>query len=424
MANDMENCKTINNEQIVFLDFDGEKTIYNNSALDLNFSVNVEDSGIDKERQMEILQILNTEYADAGISFTIEKPDDNNYFSTIFIGETRAFDSYGNFSGVAENIDVNNRIKNDKAFVIMNHNSDNQEVISVINHEIGHIVNGNQHNTTYGTLADYAAGKLISSDQTTLSISVTRQGGRKPGLAYADEKLWTARLPNGADNATITITNNGTTSSYGWNKYKTQMIVKYDNKSYSIEENQSKTFEITSNTTFTITRAAYLDLEVSSWEPVTMWVGGIIGYKIIGYNYIYSSSRVTGQVSISAKYYSSYSNNNSNNNSSNNTNNNSNNNISAPANKNTIPDLKTQRCKITNASNGDIIVNFEVANKGPGEAAKTVAYIYSETQCLGSVSVSKIPGKPKGKYYYQPLSYTIKAGTLSAGKHKIKIVIK
>ena len=148
--------ETIGNQK-VFLDFDGENTFYENSDLDLNFSVTVKDSGISEERQQNILALLNEKYRDLNVTFTNEKPLDTEFYSTVFVGKTDDFADYGSFAGMAETIDKGNEIKNDDAFVMLDDSAADSEIIQVIDHELGHIIMGEEHETVTGKLEDYAA---------------------------------------------------------------------------------------------------------------------------------------------------------------------------------------------------------------------------------------------------------------------------
>ena len=151
--------KKIQNDdfQVVYLDFDGELTQYNNSDLGIDIVADIQNSEISLARQMEILETLTEQYQGTNIRFTIEKPVDNVPYSTVYIGQTDAFDSFGNFAGLAETIDKDNKIKNDDAFVFADAATDTETIISVISHELGHIVGGEEHSISVGTLEDYAA---------------------------------------------------------------------------------------------------------------------------------------------------------------------------------------------------------------------------------------------------------------------------
>lgn len=149
-------------QQIIYLDFDGAKTTYCNRELDLEFGVTVESSGLSQERIDEITAYLNHQYASENILFVSEAPIAEEY-STVFIGNTSDFDEYGSFSGLAETIDSDNRIKNDDAFVLADKTYDNDTIIAIINHELGHIVRGEKHKNSDSHISDYAIGYSLGT---------------------------------------------------------------------------------------------------------------------------------------------------------------------------------------------------------------------------------------------------------------------
>ncbi len=142
--------------QIVYLDFDGESTVYRNNDLNIAIAVDVEDSGMSEEQKQYILAELSARYALEDIVFTTEKPNDTAEYSTIFIGQTDDFEEYGSFAGLAETIDQGNLIKNDNAFVLADYTCDTDLVISVIDHELGHIFEGMEHEYVSGDINDFA----------------------------------------------------------------------------------------------------------------------------------------------------------------------------------------------------------------------------------------------------------------------------
>ena len=88
--------------QLVYLDFDGAFTDYNNPELGLDFTVDVLNSGIDTEKQTQIVDLLNSMYQDKNVAFTSEKPVENVEYSTVYVGKTDAFNGLGDFAGLAE----------------------------------------------------------------------------------------------------------------------------------------------------------------------------------------------------------------------------------------------------------------------------------------------------------------------------------
>ena len=143
--------------QYVYLDFDGELTTYRNNILDITIDVDIKSSGMSEEQKCYILTELSRKYENTNICFTIEKPENNKEYSTVFIGKTDDFDEYGSFAGIAETIDKGNQIKNDNAFVFADFTSDLDCAVSVIEHEVGHIVLGEEHEITVNSLQDYMA---------------------------------------------------------------------------------------------------------------------------------------------------------------------------------------------------------------------------------------------------------------------------
>ena len=129
--------------QYVYLDFDGELTSYNGEILTID-DVEVKDSSLTEKRIANILAELNAQYAAKNVIFVTERPTAAEY-STIYIGETSAFDEYGNFAGLAETIDFDNRNKNDKAFVMLDSTATDYEVISTISHETDHLLGTLDH---------------------------------------------------------------------------------------------------------------------------------------------------------------------------------------------------------------------------------------------------------------------------------------
>ena len=129
--------------QYIYLDFDGELTSYNGEILTVD-DVEVKDSALTEERVKNILAELNAKYADQKVVFVTERPAAAEY-STIFIGKTSAFDQYGNFAGLAETIDKGNINKTDKAFVNLDTNATDTEIIATIAHEADHLLGTLNH---------------------------------------------------------------------------------------------------------------------------------------------------------------------------------------------------------------------------------------------------------------------------------------
>ena len=155
--------------QIVYLDFDGESTAYNGEILSLG-NVEVSDSLLTSERIAAIVAVLNEKYVARGVVFVTEPPAEGAY-STVFVGKTSAFDPYGSFSGVAECIDKNNLNKSDNAFVMLDHNADNETIILTISHETDHLLGTLDHGGE--GLAAYAAAYYTTSGESRNKFTVS-----------------------------------------------------------------------------------------------------------------------------------------------------------------------------------------------------------------------------------------------------------
>lgn len=170
----------VNPKQVVYLDFDGATTSYNGEVISIS-NVLVEDSDISQKEQENIANALNAQYA-GEIVFVTEHPVEGEY-STIFVGKTDSFDNLGFFDGLAETIDKNNKIKNDNAFVFADSSWSYTKTISVISHEIEHIVYGEEHIFVTNSLDDYGTtyDYNITSDYSRSSVFAqnahTQRGG-------------------------------------------------------------------------------------------------------------------------------------------------------------------------------------------------------------------------------------------------------
>ncbi|MBR4674149.1 MAG: AIDA repeat-containing protein, partial [Victivallales bacterium] len=173
--------------QIVYLDFDGAVTSYVNADLGVAIGgITVEPSGFGDDVTATIAAFLNGMFDD--VVFTTELPSDGA-FSTIYIGVASAFDEYGDFLGLAETIDSDNRIHDDNAFVLLDSSATAELVVSVIVHETEHIVHGMDHGGE--GLARYAdiiikkgqvsSGLTIENDNLTVYSGGTAVGNTVNG---------------------------------------------------------------------------------------------------------------------------------------------------------------------------------------------------------------------------------------------------
>ena len=176
--------------QTIFVDFDGANNVsYNNEALDVYIdNIDVMHSALSMQEQFQIITDLNNTFADTGVTFSVTSPANEEY-STIYVGKTDALAQYGDFAGLAENIDVGNRIKNDKAFVFTDKLSSTQNIGSTIVHETAHLL-GYQHNEDEdnSSLSSYA---LEADAEVTLQIVNNFNTKANYFLKnYPDDEVW------------------------------------------------------------------------------------------------------------------------------------------------------------------------------------------------------------------------------------------
>ena len=104
-----------------YVDFSGGTDLeFDNELVSLS-DITLHAASFSGEEQAYVVAALNELFADGSIVFTAELPEDAGSYSTIYVGSTDAFDSYGLFRGISETIDVGNRIDDDNAFVLINH---------------------------------------------------------------------------------------------------------------------------------------------------------------------------------------------------------------------------------------------------------------------------------------------------------------
>ena len=196
--------------QYVYLDFDGELTSYNGEILTVD-NVEVKDSSLTEERIAYIVAELNAKYAAQNVIFVTEKPQNIEY-STIYIGKTSAFDSYGNFAGLAETIDKGNQNKSDKAFVMLDSTASDEQIISTISHETAHLLGTLDHGGK--DLAAYAVSKTFSSGAHNSMLIISGDDITLTGSATTYSSIISSggrlTLSSGGSADTVEIRNGGT----------------------------------------------------------------------------------------------------------------------------------------------------------------------------------------------------------------------
>jgi len=137
--------------QYVYLDFNGEdNTRYSNPVLNLSLPVTVRDPGYSEEQKAEIVLALTEQYGSEGVVFTLDRPENVEY-STLFFGQSDAFNGYTDCWGIAETHDFNNSNKNDNAYVLLDQSYSADQIASVASHMLDHLLG-------YSVLADESLG--------------------------------------------------------------------------------------------------------------------------------------------------------------------------------------------------------------------------------------------------------------------------
>ncbi len=117
------------------LDFNGGLHRYRNTDIGVNIAAHVTPSGIACERCNHLTAKLNHESTGHGVRFVVG----NHADATIHIGKTDAFNCFGRFAGLAEGIGSGD------AFVLLDDSSSDDELLTVIRHEAGHLLGTLDH---------------------------------------------------------------------------------------------------------------------------------------------------------------------------------------------------------------------------------------------------------------------------------------
>ncbi|MBN2313515.1 MAG: choice-of-anchor D domain-containing protein [Sedimentisphaerales bacterium] len=151
-------------EQIIYLDFDGEENVCYEGPVTVGpfdvpeFEASNALAGQGESIIAEVLSELEELFAGTGIHFTIEQPTSGTDYSTVYIGgDDSAFCQYGSFFGLAEQVDSGNQDRNDNALVFTEEilsnrydiNQAAQALVSIISHELGHLL-GYEHDQEDG----------------------------------------------------------------------------------------------------------------------------------------------------------------------------------------------------------------------------------------------------------------------------------
>lgn len=141
--------------QVIYLAFDGAQDVVYDGPVTVGpfdvprLGLPAAFSGQKDSITTQILQALKRTFAGSGVIFTLQRPLDGELYSTVyFTADDGLFSEYGSFLGLAEQVDVGNRLKTDEALVFISNilKSDSdlksylQSLLQVAVHEIGHLL--------------------------------------------------------------------------------------------------------------------------------------------------------------------------------------------------------------------------------------------------------------------------------------------
>ncbi|MGD9853691.1 MAG: hypothetical protein AB7U20_01950, partial [Planctomycetaceae bacterium] len=141
-------------DQLIYLDFDGAQSVSYNGPVTvgpfdvLAFRAPGAWTGQEASIIEAVRERLEAMFGCAGLNFTTDLPTETGDFSTVFIGgDGSAFDDYGSFLGLAEQVDSGNRSVIDRAFVFSERIGNSESVgdyvaglTDAIGHEVGHLL--------------------------------------------------------------------------------------------------------------------------------------------------------------------------------------------------------------------------------------------------------------------------------------------
>jgi CSLREA domain-containing protein len=140
--------------QVIYLDYDGEENVTYNGPVTIGpfdippFVAPGELAGREDAVMAAVAEQLNELFASVEVTFTLHRPDVPGTYSTVYIGGDGAWASeFGEFMGLAENVDIGNQGSADNAFVfpipIGAHLPDDaspQPLSALVAHEVGHLI--------------------------------------------------------------------------------------------------------------------------------------------------------------------------------------------------------------------------------------------------------------------------------------------
>ncbi|MBN1506146.1 MAG: hypothetical protein JW955_04840, partial [Sedimentisphaerales bacterium] len=141
--------------QVIYLDFDGEQNVTYNGPVTVGpfdvpaFQATGSLAGQEQMIISGVLGQLQQTFADCGVTFTADKPSGGVVYSSVYVGgDDSTFAPYGLFFGLAEQVDVGNRARDDDALVftdclgqyMLDMDSLTDRLTRIIAHEVGHLL--------------------------------------------------------------------------------------------------------------------------------------------------------------------------------------------------------------------------------------------------------------------------------------------
>lgn len=244
------------------LDFNGGLHRYCNTDVGVDIAAHIAPSGITSNRCNRLAVKLNRESAGHGVRFAVGSHAD----ATIHIGKTDAFNRFGRFAGLAEGIGSGD------AFVLLDDSSSDDELLTVIRHEAGHLLGTLDHGGM--GLARYASVVNYTYDVDKPRSNYSDYDYYLYAVKTVNQRINDQFLPVGIYDRTIDLES--------FNDYR---IVQYFWDLYDIDEGHEDTQYVTEDSVYDNYRYA------SDCEAVTFRIYG--GYAM---NCIANTISVSHQV--------------------------------------------------------------------------------------------------------------------------------
>ena len=181
--------------QVIYLDFDGAKDVTYRGPVQVGpFDVPAYQAPAGMEGQEQtieaaVLREVQVTFAESGVQFTLIRPEAGTEYSTVYIGgDDSAFRFYGQFNGLAEDVDAGNHNHADSAFVFSAGIGRPPQLSYAIVHEAGHIL-GFGHDTANrsGTKLSLVA---LQTDGFDYPVGKPNGSGYNPAVGNTTSNGW------------------------------------------------------------------------------------------------------------------------------------------------------------------------------------------------------------------------------------------